>query len=212
MEEERRLAAREFCCSPLTCVCLVLKLCSKKWLLCFAQNAPFCAKCCENIGTVKYEIPGWRIAKQTPKEETTKSGDDDALFCLTKHIDPNSTSSIINNIETSGYDYEDDRFYEKESKNEGAPNKVSAKSKLLEICAANHWKPPLFDCCQEEGPCHRKLFTFKVTFEIESLNTILECFGAPQSKKKTAAEHAAEGALCCDIKFARTVSALKTLL
>ncbi|KAK9229595.1 hypothetical protein WN944_022558 [Citrus x changshan-huyou] len=163
---------------------------------------------------VNYEIPSWRIAKQTPKEETTKSGDDDALFCLTKHIDPNSTSSVINNIETSGYDYEDDRFYEKESKNEvlGAPNKVSAKSKLLEICAANHWKPPLFDCCQEEGPCHRKLFTFKVTFEIESLNTILECFGAPQSKKKTAAEHAAEGALCCDIKFARTVSALKTLL
>ncbi|KAL9462996.1 hypothetical protein AB3S75_000910 [Citrus x aurantiifolia] len=147
---------------------------------------------------VNYEIPSWRIAKQMPKEETTKSWDDDvALFCLTKHIDPNSTSSVINNIETSGYDYEDDRVYENESKNEvlGAPNKVSAKSKLLEICAANHWKPPLFDCCQEEGPCHRKLFTFKVTFEIESLNTILECFGAPQSKKKTAAEHAAEGAL-----------------
>ena len=34
----------EFC--SLTCVCLVLKLCSKKWVLYFAQNAPFCAKFC----------------------------------------------------------------------------------------------------------------------------------------------------------------------
>ncbi|KAH9667304.1 hypothetical protein KPL70_020986 [Citrus sinensis] len=162
---------------------------------------------------VNYEIPSWRIAKQMPKEETMKSGDDDALFCLTKHIDPNSTSSVINNIETSGYDYEDDRFYEKESKNEGAPNKVSAKSKLHEICAANHWKPPSFDCCQEEGPCYRKLFTFKVTFEIESLNTILECFGAPQSKKKTAAEHAAEGALCsCKHEHKKHLDTVETLL
>jgi hypothetical protein len=29
----------------------------------------------------------------------------------------------------------------------------------------------------------------------EASTTILECFGAPQLKKKTAAEHAAEGAL-----------------
>lgn len=39
-------------------------------------------------------------------------------------------------------------------------------------------------------------FTFKVVIEIkEDSNTILECYGAPQSKKKTAVEHAAEGAL-----------------
>ncbi|KAH7547457.1 hypothetical protein FEM48_Zijuj01G0312000 [Ziziphus jujuba var. spinosa] len=42
-----------------------------------------------------------------------------------------------------------------------------------------------------------KMFTFKVLVEIkEASNTVvLECFGAPQSKKKTAVEHAAEGAL-----------------
>lgn len=66
-----------------------------------------------------------------PKEETTKSGDDDALFCLTKHIDPNSTSSVINNIETSGYDYEDDRFYEKESKNEGTDLRIEGFNAIV---------------------------------------------------------------------------------
>lgn len=66
-----------------------------------------------------------------PKEETMKSGDDDALFCLTKHIDPNSTSSVINNIETSGYDYEDDRFYEKESKNEGTDLRIEGFNAIV---------------------------------------------------------------------------------
>ncbi|MCI06607.1 dicer-like protein 4-like, partial [Trifolium medium] len=32
--------------------------------------------------------------------------------------------------------------------------KVCGRSKLYEICAANHWKPPVFECCKEEGPCH----------------------------------------------------------
>lgn len=39
-------------------------------------------------------------------------------------------------------------------------------------------------------------FTFKVIVVIEETSTtVLECFGAPQLKKKTAAEQAAEGAL-----------------
>lgn len=39
-------------------------------------------------------------------------------------------------------------------------------------------------------------FSFKVIVEIEEASTkVLECFGGPQAKKKTAAEHAAEGAL-----------------
>ncbi|XP_059457336.1 ribonuclease 3-like protein 1 [Corylus avellana] len=80
--------------------------------------------------------------------------------------------------------------------NEGASKKGSAKSHLYEICAANYWKPPLFECCKEEGPSHAKMFTFKVIVEIqEASTTVLECFGAPQLKKKRAAEHAAEGAL-----------------
>ncbi|KAJ0089697.1 hypothetical protein Patl1_14811 [Pistacia atlantica] len=43
----------------------------------------------------------------------------------------------------------------------GSANK-SARSHLYEICAANCWKPPLFECCEEEGPSHLKSFTFKV--------------------------------------------------
>ncbi|XVF86354.1 hypothetical protein PTKIN_Ptkin18bG0032900 [Pterospermum kingtungense] len=77
-----------------------------------------------------------------------------------------------------------------------APKKASAKSQLHEICAANNWKYPLYDCCKEEGPPHMKLFTFKVVVEIQGASTtILECFSDPQSTKKMAADHAAEGAL-----------------
>ncbi|KAK7820606.1 dicer-like protein 4, partial [Quercus suber] len=78
----------------------------------------------------------------------------------------------------------------------GAPKKGRSKSQLYEICAANYWKPPLFECCKEEGPSHAKMFTYKVIVEIkEASTTVLECFGAPRLRKKEAAEHAAEGAL-----------------
>ncbi|CAL5199751.1 unnamed protein product [Lathyrus oleraceus] len=81
------------------------------------------------------------------------------------------------------------------------------KSKLYEICAANHWKPPVFECCKEEGPSHCRLFTFKVLIEIETdkasknkekteaSTSIVEVYGAPHQKKKAAADDAAEGAL-----------------
>ncbi|XP_012071444.1 dicer-like protein 4 isoform X2 [Jatropha curcas] len=75
------------------------------------------------------------------------------------------------------------------------PNHGSAKSHLHEICAANCWKPPLFECCFEDGPSHSKFFSYKVVVEIEAPDMILECFGASRPKKKAAAEHAAEGAL-----------------
>ncbi|XP_023928784.1 dicer-like protein 4 isoform X2 [Quercus suber] len=78
----------------------------------------------------------------------------------------------------------------------GGSHQVTATSRLYEICAANCWKLPLFECCKEEGPSHLKLFTFKVVVKIEDPeDVILECFGAPRSKKKDAKEHAAEGAL-----------------
>ncbi|KAF5749551.1 hypothetical protein HS088_TW04G01520 [Tripterygium wilfordii] len=74
--------------------------------------------------------------------------------------------------------------------------KGSARSCLYEICAANHWKPPYFECCNEEGLSHLKSFTYKVIMEIEETPVmILECFGAPHMKKKAAAEHAAKAAL-----------------
>ncbi|XP_015942962.3 uncharacterized protein LOC107468220 [Arachis duranensis] len=75
-------------------------------------------------------------------------------------------------------------------------NKRPARSNLYEICAANHWRPPLFECYKQDGPCHQIMFTFKVTIEIEDASrNIIECYGAPRRKKKTAADDAAEGAL-----------------
>ncbi|KAB5552816.1 hypothetical protein DKX38_010127 [Salix brachista] len=72
----------------------------------------------------------------------------------------------------------------------------TARSRLREICMANSWKPPLFECCAEEGPSHLKIFTYKVVVEIEEApDKNFECVGSPQMKKKAAAENAAEGAL-----------------
>ncbi|KAL5759056.1 hypothetical protein ACOSP7_021667 [Xanthoceras sorbifolium] len=137
-----------------------------------------------------YEKPSWRIME-------VGDDDGDACLCSTKHVDPNSTKSFHNNINTREIPRDIGDFH---SKCEGTvKNKVSAKSQLHEVCAANHWNTPLFECCKEEGPCHMKLFTFKVTFVMEPSNTIVECFGTPQAKKKTAAEHAAEAALWFNI-------------
>ncbi|KAK7325285.1 hypothetical protein VNO77_29445 [Canavalia gladiata] len=74
--------------------------------------------------------------------------------------------------------------------------KTTSRSNLYEICAAKHWKPPIFECCKEEGPSHQRMFTFKAIIEIEEASrNIIECYGAPHRKKKAAADHAAEGAL-----------------
>ncbi|KAL3824589.1 hypothetical protein ACJIZ3_020618 [Penstemon smallii] len=80
--------------------------------------------------------------------------------------------------------------------NTSAPCTVSAKSRLYEACTANCWKPPLFECYKETGPSHSKEFIFKVVLEIEELpNEMFEFYGEPRSRKKEAADHAAEGAL-----------------
>ncbi|XP_051114005.1 dicer-like protein 4 [Andrographis paniculata] len=72
----------------------------------------------------------------------------------------------------------------------------SAKSRLYEVCAVNCWKPPIFECFQETGPSHLKEFTFKVNLEIEELpKQSFEFYGEAQTRKKVAAEDAAEGAL-----------------
>ncbi|KAK8962740.1 hypothetical protein KSP40_PGU006191 [Platanthera guangdongensis] len=75
-------------------------------------------------------------------------------------------------------------------------NKKSAKSRLLEICAANYWSPPLFRCCNEEGPSHLRNFTFVVTVDVVGPTcTILECYGESRPQKKAAQDHAAQGAV-----------------
>ncbi|KAJ9688889.1 hypothetical protein PVL29_014506 [Vitis rotundifolia] len=79
---------------------------------------------------------------------------------------------------------------------QGGVQKVSTKARMYEICAANCWKPPSFECCKEEGPSHLKLFTVKLTMKIEDgAGLLLECYGYPKSTKKAAADSAAEGAI-----------------
>nr|XP_016506314.1 PREDICTED: dicer-like protein 4 [Nicotiana tabacum] len=82
-----------------------------------------------------------------------------------------------------------------DSKATGGAINGSAKSILHEVCAANCWKPPRFECCKETGPSHLKEFTFRVVVEIEETSRVIESCGAPRAKKKDAAEDAAEGAL-----------------
>ncbi|XP_022929800.1 dicer-like protein 4 [Cucurbita moschata] len=78
----------------------------------------------------------------------------------------------------------------------GRSGKTTAISRLYETCAANHWNDPSFDCMDEEGPSHLKMFTYKVVLKIEEAPArTLEFIGAPQLRKKAAAEHAAEAAL-----------------
>ncbi|GFP97060.1 dicer-like protein 4 [Phtheirospermum japonicum] len=85
---------------------------------------------------------------------------------------------------------------ESNQKGAGSPGSVSAKSRLYEICAANCWKPPTFECCEEKGPSHLKEFVFKIMLEIvEMPNHSFEFYGEPRARKKDAAEHAAQGAL-----------------
>ncbi|XP_047944446.1 dicer-like protein 4 isoform X1 [Salvia hispanica] len=82
------------------------------------------------------------------------------------------------------------------SNGKGAPTNVSAKSRLYELCTANCWRPPVFECCQEIGPSHLKEFCFKIMLEIEELpNESFEFYGELQARKKDAAESAADAAL-----------------
>ncbi|XVF35510.1 hypothetical protein REPUB_Repub18cG0151900 [Reevesia pubescens] len=83
-----------------------------------------------------------------------------------------------------------------DSLSRGESHTRTARSQLYEICAGNYWKPPLFECCKEEGPSHLRSFTYRVILEREEApDMILECFGGSRTTKKAAAEHAAEGAL-----------------
>ncbi|KAJ0984838.1 hypothetical protein J5N97_003194 [Dioscorea zingiberensis] len=71
-----------------------------------------------------------------------------------------------------------------------------ARLKLSEICAARHWKPPLFVLCEEPTRRQSEMFIYKVIIEVDTISsTLLECFSEPKTLKEAAQEHAAEGAL-----------------
>ncbi|CAH8353730.1 unnamed protein product [Eruca vesicaria subsp. sativa] len=110
-------------------------------------------------------------------------------------IDPNSTRSVSTTQENHPVPKPED---DANSLSKDESKKGSAKSVLHELCISKRWKPPVYDCCNVHGPCHMRLFTYKVVVEIRDSSgttTVLECFGDPKHNKKAAAEHAAEGAL-----------------
>ncbi|KAL8145327.1 dicer-like protein 4 isoform X2 [Apium graveolens] len=91
---------------------------------------------------------------------------------------------------------EEDNSCSRKSQTTGGSCKKSAKSRLYEICTANCWNPPVFICCKEEGASHLREFTYRVIVKPDCLpKTIVEATGRPATKKKVAAEHAAEGAI-----------------
>ncbi|XP_073044161.1 dicer-like protein 4 isoform X1 [Primulina eburnea] len=72
----------------------------------------------------------------------------------------------------------------------------TAKLRLYEMCAANCWKPPIFECCDETGPSHFKQFIYKIMLDIEEMpEETFEFYGKPRTRKKDAAENAAQGAI-----------------
>ncbi|GER48478.1 ribonuclease 3-like protein 1 [Striga asiatica] len=83
------------------------------------------------------------------------------------------------------------------SNSEDTERKSSAKANLHELCTKARWKKPEFECCNEEGLDHQKLFTFKVLVRVREESTTLECYGNPRANKKAAANDAAEGAPWC---------------
>ncbi|CAH8258758.1 unnamed protein product [Arabidopsis lyrata] len=122
--------------------------------------------------------------------------EDNAISSVSNiQIDPNSTRNITQENKLVPKP-EEDTTTKPNSKGDES-KRGSAKSVLHEICASKRWRPPVYECCKVDGPCHLRLFTYKVVVEIieSSGKTVLECFGDPRRNKKAAAEHAAEGAL-----------------
>ncbi|KAJ6793109.1 ribonuclease 3-like protein 1 [Iris pallida] len=71
----------------------------------------------------------------------------------------------------------------------------TARSLLLDICIANNWSIPSYGLL-EKGSSEEKIFTARVTVEVEFISsTLLECFSEPKAQKEEAQEQAAEGAL-----------------
>ncbi|XP_010537900.1 PREDICTED: ribonuclease 3-like protein 1 [Tarenaya hassleriana] len=134
------------------------------------------------------------------KRNEAKENDDNSSLS-TKEIDPNSAiSRDITQERKRVPEPVEDLICNTRPRIEACsdePKREWAKSQLHELCVKRHWKAPVYECCNDKGPCHMRLYTCKVVIEVKesSSTTVLECFGSPCSKKKLAAEHAAEGAL-----------------
>ncbi|XLS75065.1 hypothetical protein HN51_031930, partial [Arachis hypogaea] len=54
-----------------------------------------------------------------------------------------------------GYTCDYENNASSQSSHEQGLKKRPARSNLYEICAANRWRPPLFKCYKQDGPCHQ---------------------------------------------------------
>ncbi|XLS67525.1 hypothetical protein HN51_018548 [Arachis hypogaea] len=55
-----------------------------------------------------------------------------------------------------------------QSPHEQGMNKRPARLNLYEICAANHWRPPLFECYKQDGPCHQIIYPADMYIQLPS--------------------------------------------
>ncbi|KAL5547660.1 hypothetical protein UlMin_002891 [Ulmus minor] len=163
-----------------------------------------------NESPIDVTIPDSITSADLIVEEPLGSNSDLKIYSMSEAINDSSSSSSSTSTSTSStikslirHSPSNSRTIktddsDKDSQTSGGPQKESAtaKSRLYEVCTAFSWNPPTFECWKEEGPSHLKLFTYKVTVEIEEApDMIVEARSAPHKKKKDAAEHAAEGAL-----------------
>ncbi|XP_074579672.1 endoribonuclease Dicer homolog 4 isoform X2 [Curcuma longa] len=129
-------------------------------------------KCSVNSESSRVDLAGARIT-----ESCNISNDHQTLQSMRNNVQTRESSTNEKHTNTVGFSLQ-----------------KSAKSRLMEICAASYWSPPSFHCCKEDGPSHLKMFTYKVIVEVAGTEH-LECFGDPKPQKKAAQQHAAEGAL-----------------
>ncbi|AQK44732.1 dicer-like 103 [Zea mays] len=165
------------------------------------------------------------ILRSTTKKESELIGYDEEPINVEDDIDMQMNNLLINGERTSIQSTAGDNKVDKNDANSGRNNKSNvvmqngclprgatdkinqkeyhgdmvrktARSFLYELCAANYWKPPEFELCNDEGPSHLRKFTCKVLIEITGTSvSLLECYSDPKLQKRAAQEHAAEGAL-----------------
>ncbi|XP_047327310.1 dicer-like protein 4 isoform X2 [Impatiens glandulifera] len=132
------------------------------------------------------------ILNSASKMEAKLIGYDEAAIDVT-----DSGAIPINNLKIEESPPPSHLDMKETTKSKGLSVDLSSKSVLYIMCGANCWKPPYFECISESGACHLKEFIFKVIVDIEEMSQLVVAFGEPRSRKKDAAEHAAEGAVWC---------------
>ncbi|XP_010417682.1 PREDICTED: ribonuclease 3-like protein 1 isoform X3 [Camelina sativa] len=73
-------------------------------------------------------------------------------------IDPNSTRrSLISITQEKNLLLPKPEAEDTKPKSKDESKRGSAKSVLHEICASKRWRPPVYECCKVDGPCHMRL-------------------------------------------------------